>query len=156
MMGSVSESTPIPRKPRWLLRTGIPVGVAFAAAIILAVVAPDSAATQVLGLVFAIAFLAWLAWAIGRFDKYVTPDPKRQLRHQLSQILGTPSLRRPVLLSLPLLMGIPLAVIGAVAHVHGLVVAGLVILAVGLVVSSVALPALSAWARRSQAKRRTT
>jgi len=153
-MRSVSESTPTARKPRWLLRTGILVGVVLSAVILLAVVAPESAATMILGLVFAVAYMAWLAWAIVRFDKYVHPDPQRQIRYQLRRIVGTTSLRGAVLLSLPLLMGIPLVVIGAAAHIHGLVVAGLVILAVALVVSGAVLPALSA--RRSHAKRWTT
>jgi hypothetical protein len=132
------------------------LGVAFVLVIVLAAVAPDSRAVALLALVVVLAFLPWLGWAIVRFDKYVYPDPERQLRQQFARMVHIPSLRLSVLVSLPLAMGLPLAVIGAVAHVHGLVVAGLVILGVALVLSGVVLPGLSAWARRSLAKRRAT
>jgi hypothetical protein len=118
----------------------VAIGLCLIVALVWAALAPNSRAAAIFALVVVVAFSVWLArgWVV--FMRYATPDAR--LPH-LSRAGGFGALA-----CIPLLAGLPLIIIGTNAHTHGLVIAGVILIAIELIAASIVLPLLHA--RRSR------
>jgi hypothetical protein len=142
----VGDSDRRSSRPRWLLRSGVAVGLCLIVAIVWTALSPNSHAASVFALVVVVAFLAWLVWGSVVFTRYTSPDARLP---RLSRAGGFSALA-----CIPLLAGLPLIIIGANAHTHGLVIAGVILIAIELITASIVLPLLNA--RRSRHGTRPT
>lgn len=141
---SVSDS--LPSRPRWLLRVGAVIGLCVIVALIWAAIAQNSRASAAFALVVVVALVVWMVPAMVVFARYTMPEARRP-HISRTQVLV-------MLACIPLIAGVPLTIVGVNAHAHGLAIAGVILIAIQLIASSIALPFLSACKPRRVARRR--